>query len=382
MNIALFHTTLPEPGRKPGGVEVAVHRLANELDRTPDDAVTVFSLTPCPEGATYEHVQLFAQQRRLRENRVLRLFLLPLLLNKVSFKGFDVLHLHGDDWFFVRRILPTVRTLHGSALEEARTATSLKRRLSQYCVYPLEHLSARLATVPLAVGLRTRAIYGLDHLADNGVDMQRFRPGPKAERPRVLFVGTWEGRKRGRFLFEAFTREVLPRVPEAELYMVSDFCPEHENVTFIHYPDDDALAQLYRSAWVFAYPSVYEGFGIPYVEAMASGTAVLTSANDGAKHVLAEGTYGVVTSDEVFGARLAGLLEDGPGRRRLEKQGLQRAKAFTWKAVAAQHREAYQQAMAVWGQQPDMASANRALPQNGASKQLFDQAEQCVRTTY
>lgn len=366
MNIALFHTTLPEPGRKPGGVEVAVHRLANTLAQTPGDAVTVFSLTPEPHGAAYTHVQLFAEQPRLRENRALRLFMLPFLLNKVSFQDFDVLHLHGDDWFFVRRGVPTVRTLHGSALEEARSATSLKRRLSQLCVYPLEHASARLATVPLAVGPRTQAIYGLDRLAENGVDTRRFRPGPKAARPRVLFVGTWEGRKRGRFLFEVFTQEVLPRVPEAELYMVSDFCPAHENVTFVRFPDDDALARLYRSAWVFAYPSVYEGFGIPYVEAMASGAAVLTSPNDGADHVLDGGAYGIVASDAAFGARLAGLLEDVPARRRLEARGLERAQAFTWQAVAAQHRDAYRQAIATW-KRSGTRTANGAGQHNGIS---------------
>lgn len=362
MKIALFHTTLPEPGRKLGGVEVAVHRLANELARHPGDEVTLFSLTPKPETALYRHVQLFERYPWLRANRAARLFLLPFLLNTLRLDGFDVLHLHGDDWFFFRRGTASVRTLHGSALKEARSATSVKRRLAQYVIFPLEHLSTRLATVPLAVGPETAALYGITHLADNGVDPGLFRPGAKAEDPTVLFVGTWAGRKRGAFLFRTFTEYVAPRMPEARLLMVSDHCPEHEQVDFVRFPSDEALAALYRRAWVFAYPSVYEGFGIPYVEAMASGTAVLCSANDGAQYVLDGGTYGIITEDRAFGEQLLRLLRDESERRRLEEEGTRRAAQFSWAAVAARHRAVYQQARTHWRSR----GASQPCPHAGA----------------
>lgn len=359
MKIALFHTTLPEPGRKLGGVEVAVHRLANELAREPGDEVTVFSLTPCPPDASYRHVHLFPRAPWLRDNRVARLVVLPFLLNTVKLEAFDVVHLHGDDWFYVRRRPATVRTLHGSALEEARAAKSLKRRLSQYAVYPLEHLSARLAREAMAIGPRTASIYGLRTLANNGVALDLFRPGPKAETPRVLFVGTWGGRKRGRFLFDVFTRDVLPRVPGAELVMVSDFCPDHPAVRAARFPSDEVLAQLYREAWVFAYPSVYEGFGIPYIEAMASGTAVVCTRNDGADYVLEKGTYGVVAPDADFGHRLVDLLTDAAERTRWEQRGLERAGTFSWAAVADQHRGVYRRAM---GLPPAVAESRTGRP--------------------
>lgn len=328
---------------------MAVHRLANELARHPEDQVTVFSLTQKPPAdAAYQHEQLFPGAPWLRTNRIARLFLLPFLLNQVRFDAFDVLHLHGDDWFFLRRKVPSLRTLHGSALEEARSATSLKRRLSQYCVYPLEHLSAWQATVAMAIGPKTAALYQTPHVANNGVDLSLFHPGQKSEAPSALFVGTWEGRKRGQFLFETFTREVLPSVPDAHLYMVCDFCPTHESVTHVERPSDEALARLYRRAWVFAYPSVYEGFGIPYIEAMASSTAVLSSPNDGAAYVLNDGTYGVVAEDAAFGNQLARLLTDAGARRRLEKKGLPRAEEFSWSAVAMRHRRLYEKAIARW----------------------------------
>src|SRR5215217_4746364 len=166
VRIALFHTTLPQPGRKPVGVEVAVHRLASELAKNEDD-VTVFGLSLPPDDALYQHKRLFGGMQWLQRNRLARWLILPLLLNFVDFKRFDVLHLHGDDWFYFRRTLPTVRTLHGSALREAQSATSPKRKLGQYVIYPLEHLAAKLATIALAVGRDASAVsFFLKHLSN------------------------------------------------------------------------------------------------------------------------------------------------------------------------------------------------------------------------
>ena len=347
MRIALFHSTLPSPTRKVGGVEVVVHQLANHLVHA-GHAVTVFSLSPRPDDARYEHKQLFARWPRLITNPLLRLFVLPILLNGVSFRGYDVVHFHGDDWFYLRRSVPTVRTLHGSALEEARSASSWKRRLMQRLLYPLEHLAVRLATVGLAIGPKTAALYPNTVLMNNGVDLDRFRPGHKSPLPSILFVGAWAGRKRGDFLFALFRDQVLPVVPDATLVMVcdhvSDACAAHPSVEFHARPSDEQLAQLYREAWVFAFPSTYEGFGLPYVEAMASGTAVLTSPNDGAHHVLDGGTYGVIAEDNDFGTALVDLLQSAPQRKALAAKGLDRAKTFAWPAVTETHEAVYRAA--------------------------------------
>ena len=344
MNIALFHVTLPVPNRKPGGVSVAVDRLATALSAHPSDAVTVFSLTPGPAAPAYRHVQLFPDKPWLQTPPTSHVAL-PLLLNSVSFADFDVLHLHGDDWFFVRRALPTVRTLHGSALHEARFATSNKRRLSQRLLYPLEQLSARLATVTAAVGPETARVYHTPHVVGNGVDLDHFCPGPKSAHPSILFVGTWAGRKRGEMLYDTFTNEIAPRHPTARLYMVSDACPPHDQVVHVQRPSDEALADLYRQAWVFAYPSVYEGFGIPYLEAMASGTPVLCSPNEGAEYVLDGGRYGWIRSDAAFSSALNDLLVDASARTALATEGRKRARDFTWTNVARHHRQLYETAI-------------------------------------
>lgn len=345
MNIALFHTTLPEPHRKVGGVEAVVHRLATALAEIPDHTVTVLSLTPPPPGAPYQHIHLFAEQPWLADSPAARWFLLPALLNQVDLSPYDIVHLHGDDWFWIRRGIPSVRTMHGSALDEARTATSWKRRLVQHAIYPLEHLSARLATACWGISPTCAARYRADRCMPNGVDLERFRPGPKTDTPSLLFVGTWEGRKRGGWLFDQFCAKVLPRVPAATLVMVADrvseACAAHPNVKVLHYPNDATLADWYQRAWVFAYPSVYEGFGLPYLEAMASGTPIVATPNPGARYVLDDGRYGILADDSDFADALVTLLHRPERRTALAEQGLQRADAFSWIAIAQQHAEAY-----------------------------------------
>lgn len=345
MRIALFHTTLPEPGRKPGGVEVAVHRLANHLADRPGDEVTVHSLTPAPGDARYRHRRLFPRAPWLARSLPARLLVLPALLNTVDWGDAEVLHLHGDDWFLMRRPFPTVRTFNGTARREAEHAASGRVRAMYRAVWPLERLAARLATLPVALGPDTADLLGLDEVVAYGVDVDRFRPGPKADRPTVLFVGTWGGRKRGAFAWRAFVDEVLPACPGARLEVVADRCDPHPSVEAVAFPGDDELAERYRRAWVFAYPSTYEGFGIPYVEAMASGTAVVSTPNVGARWVLDEGRTGVLAHDAAFGREVAALLADGGRRRELESAGTDRAAAFTWPAVAERHRELYERAV-------------------------------------
>lgn len=347
MKIGLFHSTLPELGRKPGGVEIVVDRLARELARHQGDRVTVFSYGPAPADATYEHRRLFAGATWLTRGRGMRLLAAAAALNATNVtRKLDVLHLHGDDWFLLRRGVPTVRTFHGSALHESRTATSWKRAASQRVVYSLEHIAARLATLTLAVGPDARCRYRADWLIDNGVDLTHFSPGMKSPSPSVLFVGTWAGRKRGERVFDLFTRVVRPQIPEAELWMVSDRCEAAPGVTHLPRPKDDELASLYRSAWVFAYPSVYEGFGLPYVEAMASGTAILTSPNLGAAYVLRDGQLGRIVDDDAFAGALVDLLTDVKERQRLELAGRDAAEAYAWPRIAMAHRAAYAEAVA------------------------------------
>ena len=347
--VLMFHTTLPEPGRKLGGVEVAVHRLSNALVQL-GVPVTVASLGPTPADARYEHRRLFAGARWLRDSRMGRLGVLPALLNGLDAQEHDVVHFHGDDWFTLRRPRATVRTLYGTALREAQHATRASRRALQYLLYGAERLSHRLSTVTVALGRDEAEVHGVDRIIGCGVDDTVFRPGAKSEKPRLLYVGLWEGRKRGRWLYELFVERIAPRYPDAQLHFIAD-CepPAHPQVRFTHFPDDATLAQAYREAWIFALPSTYEGFGIPYLEAMASGTPVVATPNPGSSELLAGGRFGVIAEDAAYADAILTLLRDPAERERVATAGYERSREYAWSRIAREYLAVYREAVARHG---------------------------------
>jgi glycosyltransferase involved in cell wall biosynthesis len=163
------------------------------------------------------------------------------------------------------------------------------------------------------------------------------------ELPTVLFVGTWLGRKRGAALADAFVASVRPAVPNAQLLMVTQDAPADPGpgVRILGRLDDQALADAYRRAWVFCLPSDYEGFGIPYAEALASGTPVVATPNLGAKYVLDDGRAGVLVDLPDLGPTLVALLEDSDRRTRLRVAGLARAQELSLSSVVDRYEEIY-----------------------------------------
>ena len=103
-------------------------------------------------------------------------------------------------------------------------------------------------------------------------------------------------------------------------------------------------APLYSAATVFAFPSLYEGFGMPVLEAMACGTPVVTSNVSALPEVA--GDAGLLVNPyapEAIGEALAELLESAARREDLSRRGLERARRFTWPQVAEQTVRVYKQ---------------------------------------
>jgi glycosyltransferase involved in cell wall biosynthesis len=157
-----------------------------------------------------------------------------------------------------------------------------------------------------------------------------FRPAAsKTSSPSIVFVGALDGRKQGRFLLDVFSRVIRPALPAAELMFVGAAGPDVPGVTYFTGVDDAELARLYSRAWVCACPSTYEGFGLPYLEAMACGTAVVAVPNPGSCEVLAGGRYGRLAPRDRFAAATLDLLNDAGARRASERDGLERAKGLS-----------------------------------------------------
>lgn len=339
MRIAMLHTDLPSVSR--GGVAHQVSRLADQLVRRGHD-VTVVSFSPPPSGARYE-VERIRAPRHLSSTRLGRLLSTPIAFAIRSYARFEVVHAHGDDYLMLWRQRPVVRTFYGSAREEARHAERLPRKIVQRALAVAERVSRRAATVTVGISESTRASIGeLDAIIPCGVDRDLFHPGPKSAKPSILFVGTLGGRKRGRVILDLFRDVVRRELPEAELWLVADEHAEGPGIQSFRMVDDETMARLFREAWVFTLPSTYEGFGVPYVEAMASGTAVLATPNDGVRECLAGERAGLVVDDSALPAALVSLLKDDRRRGALAANGRERSARYDWEQVTSRYERVYE----------------------------------------
>jgi alpha-1,3-rhamnosyl/mannosyltransferase len=163
-----------------------------------------------------------------------------------------------------------------------------------------------------------------------------FAPGgAAAQGDYVLAVGTLEPRKNIAAAQEA------ARLAGVELRVVgARGWGGVEADGWLGRVSDDELAALYRGARCLVYPSLYEGFGIPVLEAMACGTPVVTSAGGATEEVAGGAAVLVDPLDPVSIA--AGIDEAFSRRDELVARGLERARMFTWERVAAETWRAYE----------------------------------------
>lgn len=333
MRIAMLQSSLP-PSPRAGGVGHQVDLLATEMARRGED-VTVFTADAPPVDRPYRVVRVTVGPGRWR-----RVLGVGWRFARLDLSGFDAVHAHGDDWLLGRK--RRVRTFYGSALMEARTATSALRRLAQLCYYALEW-PASFNPRSVAISNATRRYLPLvRRCVPCGFDPEVFYPGgTRTEEPSILFVaGTLEGRKRGALLLDAFT-EVQRMVPDSRLTIVSQDRVEQPGVTCLTDVGPSELGALYRSHWLLCSTSAYEGFGVPYVEAMASGLPVITTVNDGAREVLADGRFGVLCEPDAVAGEIVALLGDKERRERPASAGIHASGRYSIRLIADEYLALY-----------------------------------------
>jgi glycosyltransferase involved in cell wall biosynthesis len=182
----------------------------------------------------------------------------------------------------------------------------------------------------------------------NGVDHFIFHPNAKQTRfdlPAcyVLFVGTLEPRKNLNLLLRAWN-EIKADFKDTWLIIVGvsgnvfrnvDTPPQTERVRFLGYVDDETLAGLYTNATLFVLPSQEEGFGLPALEAMASGTPVVVSDGGALPEVVGEaGMIFCLSDPDGLTDALKEYLSNARLRSILKEKGLARAAEFSWQTTA------------------------------------------------
>lgn len=171
--------------------------------------------------------------------------------------------------------------------------------------------------------------------------------------PFILSLGTIEPRKNYVRLLEAYAslrrQGVQQRLVIAgregwmyqPFYRRLDELQLRAHVTLIR-PADAVLPALYSAADLFVYPSLYEGFGIPPLEALACGTAVACSETSSLPEVVGDAAllFDPTDVEQIAGA-VARLLSDGALRRQLRERGKRRARAFSWARTAEETVRVY-----------------------------------------
>jgi glycosyltransferase involved in cell wall biosynthesis len=167
-------------------------------------------------------------------------------------------------------------------------------------------------------------------------------PGADLGRPYVLTVATLEPRKNLGVLVEADRDGLLLAVAGGEGW--GERPPlEGEDVLALGFVSDEALARLYRGASVFAFPSRFEGFGIPVIEAMASGVPCVVSSDPSLDEACGDAALRADPGEpEEWSAR----LQEAVSRRdELVPRGLEHAARFTWSATGRALLEGYRAAL-------------------------------------
>lgn len=240
------------------------------------------------------------------------------------------------------------------------------RHMDQYMWSSLKQADRIIA---VSEAMRKEAIqrFGLDCARivtiPNGVDLERYSlPDENAvhllrkkwDLPEsfVLFVGTLEPRKNLKNLllaYDALPETLQKRFPlilvgcsgwnNAELHAILESMPQVRRLGFV--PETE-LPTLYGAASLMVYPSWYEGFGLPVLEAMACGCPVLTSDHAALREVGGDAVRCVQPGDvDGLCATMTEILENGALQKQMRRAGIPRAALFNWDESARKHGELF-----------------------------------------
>lgn len=224
-----------------------------------------------------------------------------------------------------------------------------------------------IITVSRTVGEEAIREYGIapDKITaiPNGVDHELFQPSCPGELPQlrkryklpenfVLYAGALEPRKNLFNLLEAHAL-LPPKLQERFPLLlvgskgwnnsqIAERIRQMEHARHLGYVPRRDLPLLYSAATIFVYPSWYEGFGLPPLEAMACGKAVLTSTDSSLRELCGSGALYTEAGDpEGMSSQMLRLLEDKDLRAKIEKEALARAASYSWEETARQHLDLF-----------------------------------------
>ena len=364
-------------GARQGGNETYIANLIKSLAEIDGD--NLYTIYLADAGAAAQWRESFTTRHKNFSLRLLPpptpLVRVPVYLTYELFKRpVDVLHVQYTAPPFCRA--PVVVTIHDLAFE--RMPETFTRRGSfqlKLTVRRTAKKAARVATVSEYSRQDLLDIYKLPPekvvVTYNGVESS-FTPQPsvpnEAEEVRrrfgvsrdfLLAVGSLQPRKNLVRLIRAYARlrserqDFKPQlvIVGRKLWLASEIFDEvkrhpwADDVILTGYVADEDLPALYRAARAFVYPSLFEGFGLPPLEAMASGTPVVTSDVSSLPEITGDAALLIDPNDErALANALIEIMNNDRLRAELREKGIAQAKKFTWRDAAEKTLRLYKEA--------------------------------------
>jgi len=243
-----------------------------------------------------------------------------------------------------RSLWPSVMTLHDlspwkgfpcSRRVRLRTPLLLRLGLATMVITPTEAVRSEAIA---RFGLRPERVVAVPEAAAPAFQ----RVEAPAARPYFLYVGATGPRKNVETILGAW-REVRKQ-HAVDLVLVGDFAAA-SGARVVAGVDDARLAELYSGALALLYPSLYEGFGLPVLEAMQCGAAVFASRDAAIAEVCGEAGLRIDATDaDAWAEALKAACERPEWIAELRARSLARARGFSWRATARRTREVYEEA--------------------------------------
>ena len=295
-------------------------------------------------------------------------FVLPFLLIR---DNIDVLYLPWHSAALLIKTRPVVFTIHDLTEYRLPGHYSGLRMIYRKCMLPL---SSRLVDKIVAVSEYTRSdivkFLGVQpakiEVVPNGVSPRRetdtggsvrLKENYSVARPYILYVGQIQHPNKNLLRLLAAFKKIRPSLPPGFKLVLAG--RDHlsagvvheaarrlkikDDVVFTGYVSDDDLPCLYRSAELFVYPSLFEGFGIPPLEAMAYGCPVIASRAGALPEVVGDAGVLVDPADhQALADVMIRVLNDPPQRAEMVRRGLKQAERFSWKDSAMKMRSIFE----------------------------------------
>jgi glycosyltransferase involved in cell wall biosynthesis len=320
------------------GIGTYIRGLLQELARDSDDTYVAFAPQRLAHRipAGMEHISIDAPHYSIRE--------IVILGRAADRAKLDLFHAPHYVVPFTR--VPFVVTIHD--LIHLRNPNPIARLYARQMIGRAVRRSRHVLTVSKAVKCEIVSTFGCadDHVVvtPNGVGAPFSESGKAAEGSYFLYVGNDKPHKNVDVLVDAFSK-----VDGASLVLTGgafERFKSREGVVVTGFVHDTELGALYRGAIALVMPSREEGFGLPALEAMASGCAVITSNAAALVEITGDAALHVEPDAASLADAMTRIASDESLRRTLAARGVARAKNFTWTRCAELTRDAYHSSIA------------------------------------